>query len=103
MCRNLGTTSKTQDSGSILIDNQINTFEGTFLIGTGGAVRETDSTFKVFRVDPVINVSGQAGGLTLQGSGGKTGLEGTNTFVGGVVVNSGHTLSISRDQNLGAW
>ena len=92
----------TQDNGAILISNQVNVFGGTFLIGTGGAVRQTDSGFNTYRVDPIVNVTSQSGGLTLQGSGGKTGLGGANTFTGNVVINSGHTLSISRDANLGS-
>ena len=92
----------TQDNGAILISNQVNVFAGTFLIGTGGAVRQTDSGFNTYRVDSVINVAGQSGTLTLQGSGGETGLGGVNTFTGGIIVNSGHTLSISRDVNLGS-
>jgi fibronectin-binding autotransporter adhesin len=116
-----GNAPVTQDGGSTLISNQNGTFSATFFIGTGGAVRETDSGHTVFRTGPIVNVASQTGGLTFQGdetngfSAGTLGLGGSNTFVGNVVVNGNSnpgtgvntatgnaTLSIGADVNLGS-
>jgi fibronectin-binding autotransporter adhesin len=48
----------------------------------------------------IANIPGQSGGFTLES--GTIGLGGANTFAGNLTVNSGATLSISRDINLGA-
>jgi fibronectin-binding autotransporter adhesin len=95
------------DNGGRLVSNQTGVFNAPVYIGTGGAVRETASGFDVYRNGPIANVTGQTGGLTYQGSAlngsnsGKQGLGGVNTFTGNVTVNSGFTLSISQNANLG--
>ena len=106
-----GDSLLTQDNGGTLISNQVGVFTANVYLGTGGGVRESGTGDDVIRLGPILNVTGETGGLTLQGdqtaaggsaaNAGKVGLGGVNTFIGNVTVNQNFTLSISQDANLG--
>ena len=109
-----GNSLLTQDNGGTLISNQVGVFTANVYIGTGGGVRESGLGKDVFRNGPILNVTGENGGLTLQGdqtavggsaaNAGKVGLGGINTFGGAgdaVTIGTNFTVSISQDANLG--
>src|SRR5205823_10661721 len=87
-----GDSLLTQDNGARLISNQNGVFNAKVFIGTGGAVRESDFGYTVFRNGPIVNVNDSTnfGGLTAAddqtassiAGAGKLGLGGVNSFGG---------------------
>ncbi len=75
------------------------TFNNAFLMGTGGGTVDANGQ----SVTLGNTISG-AGSLTVESSaaGGVVTIAGANTYTGGTLVESGATLAISADDNLGA-
>src|SRR5439155_17998073 len=82
----------TQDNAAVLVSNQNGVFNSKAFVGTGGAVRESDAGWTVFRNGPIVNVTegSNFGGLTAKddetptsvSGAGKLGLGGVNSFGG---------------------
>src|SRR5439155_9124282 len=61
-----GDSLLTQDNGAVLVSNQNGVFNSQVFIGGGGAVRESDAGWTVFRNGPIINAYDNFSGLTAQ-------------------------------------
>lgn len=81
--------------GTLLVTQNMTSTRGITLTSNG----TVDVGSKTVTLSGIISGNGV---LTSQGSGGILVLSGANTYNGGTVVNSGNTLSVAADGNLGA-
>ena len=92
-----GTGSVTLNTGTVLQAVGDSSFSNTPIDIAGGATFNSQ-TFDL-TIDGIVT---DAGALTIDGSSpGVVTLGGMNTYMGGTIINSGATLSISSDANLG--
>ncbi|SDG66878.1 autotransporter-associated beta strand repeat-containing protein [Dyella sp. 333MFSha] len=93
-----GTGSTARDihvgGGAIAVDGGQQLTSTGSVSGTGGLIKNGGGTLIV------DGVASQAGGVTANG--GVLSLSGTNTYTGDTTINTGATVLVSRDNNLGA-